>query len=162
MSACLLRDLGSAETALIEQAPDGTLLLGTRGEKLVEHYSFYAVFESAEEFRVVARGKQIGSLPATNVFVPDMTIIFSGRRWRITQVHNEDRVIEVSEDRTGRPPPFGGTTGQVHDRIVEKMREVLYEKQIPTYLDTNAARLLEGARSEFWRLNLDSLAFYSR
>ena len=156
MFACFLRDLGSAETALIEQAPDGTLLLGPRGEKLVEHYSFYAVFESAEEFRVVARGKQIGSLPATNVFVPDMTIIFSGRRWRITQVHNEDRVIEVSEDRTGRPPPFGGTTGQVHDRIVEKMREVLYEKQIPTYLDTNAARLLEGARSEFWRLNLDS------
>ena len=161
MFACLLRDLGSVETALIEQAPDGTLLLGPRGEKLVEHYSFYAVFESAEEFRVVARGKQIGSLPATNVFVPDMTIIFPGRRWRITQVHNEDRVIEVSEDRTGRPPPFGGTTGQVHDRIVEKMREVLYEKQIPTYLDTNAARLLEGARSEFLRLNLDKRSICS-
>ena len=31
-------------------------------------------------------------------------------------------MIEVSEDRTGRPPPFGGTGGQVHDRIIETMR----------------------------------------
>ena len=67
----LLRDLGSPETALIEQAPDGTILLGPQGEKLVEHYSFYAVFQSVEEFRVVASGRQIGSLPAANVFVPD-------------------------------------------------------------------------------------------
>ena len=56
---------------------------------------------------------------------------------------------------------LGGTTGQVHDRIVKKMREVLYEKQIPTYLDTNAARLLEGARSEFLRLNLDKRSICS-
>ena len=145
MFACLLRDLGSAETALIEQAPDRTLLLGPQGEKLVEHYSFYAVFQSAEEFRVVARGRQIGSLPATNVFVPDMTIIFSGKRWRITQVHSKDRVIEVSEDSTGRPPPFGGTGGQVHDRIIETMRDVLADKETPAYLDGVAARLLEGA-----------------
>ena len=161
MFARLLRDLGSPETALIEQAPDGTLLLGRQGEQLVEHYSFYAVFQSADEFRVVASGRQIGSLPATNMFVPDMTIIFSGRRWRITQVHSKDRVIEVSEDRTGRPPPFGGTTGQVHDRTMEKMREVLYEKQVPAYLDPTAMRLLEGARSEFFRLHLDTRSICS-
>ena len=93
--ARLLRDLGSPETALIEQALDGTLLLGPEGEKLVEHYSFYAVFQSAEEYRVVVGGRQIGTLPATTVFVPEMTIVLSGRRWRIIQVHSEDRVIEV-------------------------------------------------------------------
>ena len=157
----LLRDLGSPETALIEQAPDGTVLLGPQGEKLVEHYSFYAVFQSVEEFRVVAGGRQIGSLPATNAFVPDMTIIFSGKRWRITQVHSKDRVIEVSEDRTGRPPPFGGNTGQVHDRIIKKMRDVLSGSEIPVYLDGVAARLLEGARSEFLRLKLDSSSICS-
>ena len=157
----LLRDLGSPETALIEQAPDGTLLLGSRGESLVEHYSFYAVFQTAEECRVVARGKPIGSLPATNVFIPGMTIIFSGKRWRITQVHSKDRVIEVSEDRSGRPPPFGGTGGQVHDHIIEKMRVVLSENEIPAYLDGVATRLLESARSEFVRLELDNRSICS-
>ena len=41
------------------------------------------------------------------------------------------------------------------------MREVLYEKQIPEYIDATAARLLEGARSEFLRLNLDSRSICS-
>ena len=71
---------------------------------MVKHSSFYAVFQSAEEYRAVSRGRQIGTLPATNVFVQDMTIVLSGRRWRITQVHNKDRVIEVAGDRVGRPP----------------------------------------------------------
>ena len=153
--ARLLRDIGSAETALIDQALDGTLLLGPEGEKLAEHYSFYAVFQSAEEYRVVAAGRQIGTLPATNVFVPEMTIVLSGRRWRITQVHSKDRVIEVSGDRVGRPPPFGGGGGQVHDRIIEKMKEVLSDGEVPRYLDKAAARLLQDARSEFQRLRLD-------
>ena len=77
------------------------------------------------------------------------------------QAVNPSRWSTLAPPFTGRPPPFGGTTGQVHDRIVEKMREVLYEKQIPTYLDTNAARLLEGARSEFLRLNLDKRSICS-
>ena len=85
-----------------------------------------------------------------------MTIVLSGRRWRITQVHSKDRVIEVSGDRVGRPPPFGGGGGQVHDRIVEKMKEVLSDDRVPRYLDKGAARLLQDARSEFRRLRLDS------
>ena len=152
----LLRDLGSPESALIEQAPDGTLLLGPEGERLAEHYSFYAVFQSAEEYRVVAAGRQIGTLPATNVFVPEMTIVLSGRRWRITQVHSKDRVIEVSRDRVGRPPTFGGGGGQVHDRIIEKMKEVFSDSQVPRYLDKAAAGLLQDARSEFRRLRLET------
>ena len=155
MFARLLRDLGSPETALIEQATDGTLLLGREGERLVEHYSFYAVFQSAEEYRVVTGGRQIGTLPATSVFVPEMTIVLSGKRWRITQVHSKDRVIEVSGDRVGRPPPFGGGGGLVHDRIIEEMREVLLGSRIPTYLDSAAVNLLQNARSEFRRLGLD-------
>ena len=154
--ARLLRDLGSPEAALIEQAPDGTLLLGREGERLVEHYSFYAVFQSVEEYRVVTGGRQIGTLPATSVFVPEMTIVLSGKRWRITQVHSKDRVIEVSVDRVGRPPPFGGGGGVVHDRIIEEMREVLLGSHIPTYLDSAAVDLLQNARSEFQRLGLDS------
>ena len=41
--ADLLRHMGSSDVLLIEQSADGFLLLGSRGEKLVEHYSFYAV-----------------------------------------------------------------------------------------------------------------------
>ena len=44
--ADVLRAIGHPETGLIEQAASGLLLLGPTGEKLVEHYSLYAVFHS--------------------------------------------------------------------------------------------------------------------
>ena len=151
----LLRQMGSAEIALVEQAPDGNLLLGPLGEKLVEHYSFYAVFQTSEDYRVLLGSKQIGVLPADRVFVPDMTIILSGRRWRIIAVHSREKVIEVTQDRAGTPPPFGGSGGLVHDGVVRKMQAVFSGKGMPLYLDATGAELLEDARTEFRRLGLD-------
>ena len=152
--ARLLKQLGRSDVALIEQAPDGTLLLGPRGERLVEHYSFYAVFQTPEEYRITADGKLLGTLPVVAVLAPGMAIIFSGRRWLVIAVRDDDKVIEVVADKTGRPPPFGGEGGLIHDRVVEKMNEVLSAEEVPAYLDETATRLLEDARSEFWRLEV--------
>ena len=150
----LLKQLGRSDVALIEQAPDGALLLGRQGERLVEHYSFYAVFQTPEEYRIIADRKPLGTLPIVAILTPGMTIIFSGRRWRITEIHDRDKVIEVTADRVGRPPPFGGDGGLIHDRVVEKMKEVLSGVHLPAYLDESAARLLEDARSEYRRLDV--------
>ena len=153
--ARLLRQLGSPEVALIEQAPDGVLLLGREGERLVEHYSFYAVFQTPQEYRIVDGHKLLGTLPVVMVVTPGMTIVFSGRRWRITRIHDGDRVIEVTADRVGQPPKFGGAGGAIHDRVANKMREVLLGEDRPVYLDATAAILLEGARAEFRRLGFE-------
>ena len=150
----LLRQLGDADVTLIEQAPDGVLLLGRQGERLVEHYSFYAVFRTPEEYRIIADRKPLGTLPVIMILTPGMTIIFSGRRWRITEIHDKDRVIEVTADRTGQPPRFGGDGGLIHDRVVEKMKEVLFGMDVPAYIDGTAASLLEDARSECRRLGV--------
>lgn len=144
----LLRQLGLPEIALIEQSSDGTLLLGRKGERLVEHFSFYAVFQTPDEYRIVADGKQLGVLPISKVLVPDMTIIFSGRRWRIAKISDAEKVVEVTADPTGKPPNFGGGGGVIHDKVVEKMREVLTGTNIPLYLDETAACILNNARSE--------------
>ena len=138
--------------ALIEQAPDGVLLLGREGERLVEHYSFYAVFQTPQEYRIVAGHKVLGTLPVVMVMVPGMTIVFSGRRWRVTKIHDRDKVIEVTADQVGRPPMFGGAGGAVHDRVAKKMRDVLLGVGRPVYLDTTAVSLLEDARTECRRL----------
>ncbi len=153
--ARLLRQIGDPGVALIEQSPDGTLLLGRIGEHVVEHYSFYAVFHTPEEYRVVFRGRPLGTIPAAMPLVPDMTIIFSGRRWRIVAVHDRDNVVEVAKDATGRPPPFGGDVGIVDDPIIARMRSVLEAESVPRYLDQEAAELLREGCHTYRRLDLE-------
>ena len=152
--ARLLRRLGDPEVALIEQGPDGTLLLGREGERLVEHYSFYAVFQTSQEYRVLFGGRALGTVPITTPLAPGLTIIFSGRRWRVDAIHEREKVIEVSQDRSGRPPRFGGGGGVVHDVVVDRMRAVYEGTAVPAYLDRKAAELLAEARSGYLRLGL--------
>ncbi len=151
----VLRNLGDPDVALIEQAPDGTLLLGAMGERLVEHYSFYSVFMTQEEYRFVEKGHTLGTLPVTFMLVPDMTIVFSGRRWRVLVVHDREKVIEVAADASGTPPKFGGDIGDLHDRVAAEMLEVYRSNIVPPYLDQKACDMLSEGRQAFLRLGLD-------
>ena len=151
----LLRQLGDTDVALIEQSPDGTLLLGREGERAVEHYSFYAVFQTPQEFRVVHDTKTLGTIPVDMPLSPDMTIIFVGRRWRVLEVHDKERVIEVAPDYAGKPPRFGGDAGEVHEAVIRRMRDVLLADVVPSYLDTTAAEILRSARAAYRRSGLD-------
>lgn len=151
----LLRQLGDPDVALIEQSDDGLLLLGKKGEKLVEHYSFFAVFKTPEEYRLVTNGKELGTLPVENILAPGMAIIFSGRRWEIKEIDDQNKVIQVKPSRAGVPPIFGGDPGNIDDRVIQKMREILAETTIPIYLDQEAVKLLTEARSHFIHLGLE-------
>ena len=145
----VLRQLGRSDIALIEQGEDGFLLLGRVGEKLVEHYSFYAVFNTPDEYRIVHDGRELGTLPVSQVLAPKLTLIFSGRRWEILEVDDRDKVILVKPARAGKPPKFGGDAGNIDDRVIEKMREIYEQDDIPEYLDAVASELLVDARTSF-------------
>jgi len=123
--AAVLRALGDADPGLIEQTEGGLLLLGPGGERLVEHYSFYAVFKTPEEFRLVAEGRDLGTLPIDNIMSPGMMLIFSGRRWIVQEIHDREKVIMVTPAKAGTPPVFGGDPGDIHDRGIERMFAIL-------------------------------------
>ena len=153
----LLRQLGDPDTALIEQHPDGTLLLGREGERAVEHYSFFAVFQTPQEYRVVHDAKTLGTIPVDSPLAPDLTIIFAGQRWRVLEVHDREKIIEVAPDHAGRPPIFGGDPGEIHETVIRRMRDVLLADTLPPYLDGTAAELLSSARAAYRRSRLDDL-----
>ena len=152
----VLRQMGSEDVNLLEQSPDGLLLLGEKGERLVNHYNFFAVFQTPQEYRITADGRELGSMTLIMMISEGMTFVFSGRRWRIDSIDYRSRVIRVSSSREGKPPIFGGGAGIVHDTIVLRMRQMLAAEHIPEYLDSCARTLLLEARAEFRRLGLDS------
>ena len=71
----LLRDLGTRE--VLTQAADGTLLLGAVGERTVNHYSFYAAFTAAEEYRLFTGGRPLGTMPADLTLYAGALLIFA-------------------------------------------------------------------------------------
>ncbi|WP_323009809.1 DEAD/DEAH box helicase [Paracoccus sp. (in: a-proteobacteria)] len=148
----VLRALGHPDTGLIEQSDDGLLLLGRIGEKLVEHYSFYAVFNTPEEYRLISGGKDLGTLPIVNVMAPGMMLIFSGRRWIVLEVDDRDKVIMVTPSKGGTPPVFGGDPGDIHDAVIERMFDVLEGNTARIYMDREARDLLDEARRHYAQL----------
>ena len=150
----VLRALGHPDIGLIEQTSDGLLLLGVRGEGIVEHYSFYAVFQTPQEYRLIAGGTELGTLPVDNMLSPGVMLIFSGRRWLVQDIHEAERVILVVAAKAGVPPVFGGDPGLIHDVVVARMFNILEGDGAPAYLDTTALDLLGEGRSHYSRLKL--------
>tara|TARA_Y100001933_G_scaffold168295_1_gene166545 strand:+ start:140 stop:2323 length:2184 start_codon:yes stop_codon:yes gene_type:complete len=158
--ADLLRALGDPDVELLEQADDGQLLLGRAGEKLVEHYGFYAVFQTPEEYRLVAEGQELGTLPIDNVLAPGTMVIFSGRRWLVLEVSDQDKVVTVMPAAAGTPPVFGGDPGEVHDTVVERMFALLESDCQPIYMDDVSTTLLKEARRSYAELGFRSCPIF--
>jgi ATP-dependent helicase Lhr and Lhr-like helicase len=150
--ASLLRDLGARE--VLVQSTDGTLLLGPVGERTVNHYSFYAAFAAAEEYRLFTGGRPLGTVPADLTLYPGALLIFAGRRWKVTAVDHDHKVIEVISAPGGRPPLFSGGIAGVHERVRTEMRSVLASDYVPGYLSATAASLLSEARAAYARYRL--------
>ena len=156
----VLRAIGRSETGLIEQSSDGLLLLEAAGERLVEHYSFYAVFKTPEEFRLIANGTELGSLPVENILMPGMLLIFSGCRWVVEEIHELEKIILLKPATAGVAPIFGGDPGVIHDRVVDRMFAILEGDLEPAYMDKVALDLLKEARCNYarWRFSTAPIA----
>lgn len=154
----LLIAMAAPERALIEQSPDGLLMVGGGGEKITETHDFYTVFATEVEYRVIASGQTLGTHPIDVAIAAGQTLIFAGRRWRILLVDDDARVIEVKPSRHGRPPKFRGGWGAIHDHVVAIMRHVLLAQDFPVYLDPPAKELLASARRAFRTLQLHESA----
>lgn len=150
--ADLLRTLASEE--ILTQDHSGLLLHGRIGDKVVNHYSFYAAFASDEEYRIVSGGKTLGTLPVSQLLVPGQRILFGGRTWEIQDIDEGHKTIHVVPASAGAPPLFNGGAGQVHTRVRQRMRELYLQTDALGYLDTEAQRFLDEGRMAFQDLRM--------
>ncbi len=152
----MLRGMASPESRLIEQAPDGTIMLGEVGEKLTSQRDFYAIFETDQEWRLVHAGHALGTIPISNAVGIGSMLAFAGRRWRVVVVDDRAKVLEVTPHPLARIPRFDRTAFEpLHDRLVAEMKAVYLTAEVPLYLNEQAADLLQEGRRAFRALGLD-------
>lgn len=121
----LLSQMGAMQ--LITQLGNQQLVLGIVGERIVGHYTFYAVFKTPEEYRLVAGSKTLGTLPVTTLLLPEQYIIFAGIRWQVKDIDMDKKVIYVvAVQGGGQPPKFDGNGDMsIHDRVRQEMYDIL-------------------------------------
>lgn len=145
--ADLVRHLGQRE--LLMQDSSGLLLHGRVGEKFVNHYGFYSAFVTDEEFRLIADGHPLGTLPVSQLLTPGQRILFAGKTWLVEEIDEPRQTIYVTHARGGTPPMFTGGAGRTHTKVRQRMRKLLESSDEPTFLDDTARRFLAEARANY-------------
>ncbi|MBQ7670651.1 MAG: DEAD/DEAH box helicase [Clostridia bacterium] len=138
----LLRHL--VETDHIQKTDEGTLIVGLAGERVVNSFKFYAVFQESEEFTVRCDSEEIGTI----VMPPPAgeKIALAGRVWTVEEVDRKRKLVYCSPVKGQVPAYFGDCPGDIHNRILDRMKKVLAEDNNYPYLMKNAVCRLEKAR----------------
>ena len=135
------------ETDHINRTENGGLILGITGERIVNNYKFYAVFQENLEYSVRAGSEELGTIvkppPAGE------KIAIAGRVWVVEEVDHRRREVYCSLIKGNIPAYFGDVAGDIHTRILERMHGVLSEEAAYPYLMRHAVCRLAEARETF-------------
>jgi len=120
------------------------LLIGLAGEKVVNDWRFLATFQDQAEYQVVCEGDHIGSIAD----VPPLgtMIRLAGRTWRVDAVDERQRTVLVKAVRGKAQSHWIGGGRDVHDRVVQRLKQVLEEDKDYPYVLPEARRRLAEAR----------------
>lgn len=133
------------------------VIIGVEGEKVVNSRDFYSVFKTEENFKVVNSGNTIGEIPFSPQIIEDENILLSAKIWKIKFVDHKAKIIEVIPTNDGKKPMFFGGGAIIHQRIREKMFEVLYSKMDYDFLDQPSCDEIEIMRKNFSFFNIQVL-----
>jgi ATP-dependent Lhr-like helicase len=141
----LLRHL--IENDHIQRTEGGGLVVGLTGERVVNNYKFYAVFQENIEYTVRTGSEQLGTI----VKPPPVgdKIAIAGRVWAVDEVDHLRREVWCTLVKGRIPAYFGDCAGDIHTHILERMFSVLAEDKTYPYLMPHAVIRLAEAREAF-------------
>lgn len=139
----LLRHL--LEIDHIQRTDEGGLIIGLAGERIVNSFKFYAVFQENEEYTVRWGSQELGTI----VMPPPVgeKIAIAGHVWIVEEVDHKRRLVYCEQIKGKVPAYFGDCPGDINTKILLRMKEVLIEDKSYPYLMKNAVSRLEQARS---------------
>ena len=138
----LLRHL--LATDHIQQTEQGGLIVGLAGERVVNSFKFYGVFVESEEYTVRCESQELGTV----VQPPPVgeKVAIAGHVWEVLDVDHKRHLVYCRQVKGRIPAYFGECPGDLHTRVLRRMRQVLREDTRYPYLMKNAVARLGQAR----------------
>jgi len=114
----------------LERMENGDILIGLEGEKLTNHFDFYAVFASSIEYSVRYKSQEIGSVSAA--FPVGFRFALAGLTWQVVEVDNDRQNIYVEPIKgISRRPLMQGKFNEYTPP------EILRKEYIADYIDVD-------------------------
>ncbi len=129
---------------LIEMTEEKGLIIGLVGERLLKSFKFYAVFKDSEDFTVRQGSEEIGTI-TTPPPVGDRFAL-AGRVWEVEEIDVQRKLIYVHKVDGKMEISWPGDFGEIHTKILKRMKQVLLEDTDYPYLKENAKKRLGLAR----------------
>lgn len=132
------------ETEHIQRTEEGGLIVGLAGERVINSFRFYAVFQENEEYTVRWESQELGTI----VSPPPVgeKIAIAGHVWVVEEIDHKRRLVYCEKVKGKVPAYFGDCPGDINTKILLRMRQVLREDKSYPYLMKNAVLRLEQAR----------------
>jgi ATP-dependent Lhr-like helicase len=128
----------------LEMTEEKGLIVGLAGERLLQSFKFYAVFSDSEDYTVRCDSEEIGTI-TTAPPVGDRFAL-AGRVWEVLELDMPHKLIFVKGVEGKMEVSWPGKYGEIHTKILERMKQVLEEDTVYPYLKDNARYRLEKAR----------------
>ncbi|MFW9902958.1 MAG: DEAD/DEAH box helicase [Candidatus Thorarchaeota archaeon] len=144
----------------IEQIEDGGLIIGLDGERVVRNYRFYAVFPDVVEWTVknTEEFDEIGKIG--QLFLPGDRFPLAGYTWEVKEIYPDQKLI-IASKVGGRMRYFWpGGIAPVHTKVLEKMREVLFDDKIYPYLQSGAIERIQQVRALTREVKMDTRTLF--
>ncbi len=127
----------------LQQTEQGNLIIGVKGEKIVNSFQFYAVFTDNKEYKVRDESMEIGSIimpPPGNRFT------LAGRNWEIFDIEPKANTIWVKPVEGIANIAWRGGSSNIHTKVLQKMQQVLAADTEYSYLQSGAKKRLKTVR----------------
>lgn len=129
----------------LELTDEKEIIVGLRGEKLINSFKFYAVFKDTEDFTVRCESGEIGVITSPPP-VGDRFAL-AGRVWEVEELDIPRKLVYVKPVDGKMEVSWPGDYGEIHTKILERMRRVLEEDTEYPYLRQGALERLRVARA---------------
>ena len=132
------------KTDHIQQTEQGGLIVGLAGERVVNSFKFYGVFVESEEYTVRSESQELGTVCLPPPVGEKLAI--AGHVWIVLDVDHKRHLVYCEQVKGSIPAYFGECPGDLHTKILRRMRQVLQEEKQYPYLMKNAVARLAQAR----------------
>ena len=143
----------------LEFTEEKRIIIGLKGERLINSFKFYAVFKDSEDFTVRCDSEEIGTI-TTPPPVGDRFAL-AGRVWEVKEVDVPRKLIFVKRVEGKMEVSWPGDGGEIHTKLILAMRDILFNGKEYPFLGENAVKRLENARrvAENAKMNENMVVF---